>query len=101
MRKQASAWAREEESKLDRIQAWQSPVSMHRLTLADLVRRYRKEEVPKKRGSSLCNLVDVLHAIIVAVPVFYTDLKYACYHHRLRSETKWFITTKFHKTFRP
>ncbi len=51
MRKHACAWAREEESKLDRIQAWQSPVSMHRLTLADLVRRYRNEEVPKKRGA--------------------------------------------------
>ena len=53
MRKHARAWAREEESKLDRIQAWQSPVSMHRLTLGDIVRRYRDEEVPKKRGADV------------------------------------------------
>ena len=57
MRKHARAWAREEESKLDRIQAWQSPVSMHRLTLGDIVRRYRDEEVPKKRGADVETII--------------------------------------------
>jgi hypothetical protein len=35
-RREANAWAREEETRLERIQAWKSPVSMHRLVLADL-----------------------------------------------------------------
>ncbi|PPR21909.1 MAG: hypothetical protein CFH38_01267, partial [Alphaproteobacteria bacterium MarineAlpha10_Bin1] len=56
-RKEASAWAREEEVKLDRIQAWKSPVSMHQLMLADLVRRYRDEEVPRKRGAAVETII--------------------------------------------
>ena len=52
-RRDANAWAREEETRLDRLQAWRGPVSMHCLSLADLVRRYRDEEVPKKRGAHI------------------------------------------------
>ena len=52
-RREASAWARGEETRLDRLQAWRGPVSMHCLSLADLVRRYRDEEVPKKRGAHI------------------------------------------------
>ena len=56
-RTQACAWACEEESRLDRIQAWQSPVSMHQRTLVDLVHRYRSEEVPKKRGAEMETII--------------------------------------------
>ena len=56
-RREASAWARGEETRLDRLQAWRGPVSMHCLSLADLVRRYRDEEVQKKRGAHVETII--------------------------------------------
>jgi len=70
-RKEASAWAREEEAKLDRIKAWKSPVLMHRLKLADLVRRYRDEEGSRKRGAAVETIIldAFLRSELAAIPL--------------------------------
>ena len=52
-------------------EAWKSPVLMHRLKLADLVRRYRDEEVSRKRGAAVETIIldAFLRSELAAIPL--------------------------------
>lgn len=60
-RKEAEAWARQIESEMDRG-VFVSRVEAERTTLADLIARYRDEELPKKRGNGFSPALNALEA---------------------------------------
>lgn len=62
LRKDASAWARETETKADRALLPSNPRILKHMTLADLVTRYRNEVTPSKKGAD--NEVIILDAFL-------------------------------------
>ncbi len=58
-RKEAEAWARQVETEMDRG-VFVSRAEAERATLADLIERYREEELPKKRGNGFSPALNIL-----------------------------------------
>ena len=58
-RKEAEAWSRQVETEMDRG-VFVSRVEAERATLADLIERYREEELPKKRGNGFGSALNIL-----------------------------------------
>lgn len=60
-RKEAEAWARQIESEMDRG-VFITRAEAEKTTVADLVDRYREEELPKKRGAGFASALNALDA---------------------------------------
>lgn len=58
-RKEAEAWARQIESEMDRG-VFVSRVEAERVTLAEVIERYREDELPKKRGKGFSPALNAL-----------------------------------------
>lgn len=48
----AERWARDQETKIDRGENPDNPASLRSITFGDLLRRYRKDVTPRKRGAA-------------------------------------------------
>ncbi|HRK77542.1 MAG TPA: site-specific integrase [Thiobacillus sp.] len=60
-RKEAEAWARQIESEMDRG-VFVSRVESERVTLAEIIERYREDELPKKRGKGFGPALNALES---------------------------------------
>ncbi|MDP2266806.1 MAG: site-specific integrase, partial [Thiobacillus sp.] len=62
-RKEAEAWARQIESEMDRG-VFVSRVEAERATLAEIIERYREDELPKKRGKGFGPALNALESAL-------------------------------------